>query len=92
MTNENIVKRLRDASERMLDMNLPLSAHLMQEAADEIEYLRQRCEQIDQERQERSEFIRNRVADKSTMLKGGYHARRICLEAAKYLQDKEGEQ
>jgi len=54
MSSENIVKRLRDASERMLDMNLPLSAHLMQEAADEIEYLRKRCEQIDQERQERS--------------------------------------
>ena len=49
MNTENIVKRLNDASQRMLDMNLPLSAHLMQEAADEIEYLRQRCEQIDQE-------------------------------------------
>lgn len=50
--SENIVKRLQDASQRMLDLNLPLSAHLMQEAADEIEYLRQRCEQIDQEYRE----------------------------------------
>lgn len=58
MTNENIVKRLRDASERMLDMNLPLSAHLMQEAADEIEYLRQRCEQIDQEWRQTVENLR----------------------------------
>jgi uncharacterized protein with PhoU and TrkA domain len=46
MTNENIVKRLRDASERMLDLNLPLSGHLMQEAADEIERLQQKVEDI----------------------------------------------
>ena len=49
MTTENIVKRLNDASQRLLQNNLPACAHLMQEAADEIEYLRQRCEQIDQE-------------------------------------------
>lgn len=48
-TDGNIVKRLNEASQRMLDLNLPLSAHLMQEAGDEIEYLRQRCEQIDQQ-------------------------------------------
>lgn len=58
MNTENIVKRLNDASQRMLDMNLPLSAHLMQEAADEIEYLRQRCEQIDQEWRQTVENLR----------------------------------
>jgi hypothetical protein len=45
----NIVKRLNEASQRMLDLNLPVSASLMQEASGEIEYLRQRCEQIDHE-------------------------------------------
>lgn len=30
-------------------------------------------------------FISDRVADRSTMMKGGYHARRICLEAEKLL-------
>lgn len=34
------------------------------------------------------EFIQSRVADKKTMLRGGYHARRICLEAEKLLQDE----
>lgn len=50
---ENIIKRLRDTSQRMLDLHLPVTGHLMQEAADEIEYLRQRCEQIDNEWRQR---------------------------------------
>jgi hypothetical protein len=33
-------------------------------------------------------FIRDRVADRATMMKGGYHARRICLEAEKLLRDE----
>lgn len=34
------------------------------------------------------QFIRERVADRTTMMKGGYHARRICLEAEKILRDE----
>jgi len=54
MTNENIVKRLRDESDKAtLRVDDGLAA-VLNEAAAEIEYLRKRCEQIDQERQERS--------------------------------------
>ena len=47
MTNKNIVKRLRDEAERIRGDDR--HSFLLDEAADEIEYLRQRCEQIDQE-------------------------------------------
>ena len=45
---ENIVKRLRDEAESPY-LHHDAVAALHSEAADEIEYLRQRCEQIDQE-------------------------------------------
>lgn len=31
-------------------------------------------------------FINERVADRSTMMKGGYQARRICLEAERMIR------
>jgi predicted secreted protein len=49
MTNENIVKRLRDAGVCPALYSDHFWRQLLNEAADEIEYLRQRCEQIDQE-------------------------------------------
>lgn len=42
--NENVVNRLRDAADRFTAEGLVVTAHLMREAADEIEYLRDRCE------------------------------------------------
>ena len=45
----NIVERLRKASDRFVAEGLVITSHMMQEAADEIEYLRQRCEEIDNE-------------------------------------------
>ena len=53
MSNENIVKRLREEADSPY-LHHDAVADLHREAADEIEYLRQRCEQIAQERQERS--------------------------------------
>lgn len=53
MTNENIVKRLREWAEAASKDNRPKLAGDLNEAADEIEYLRQRCEEIDQERKQR---------------------------------------
>lgn len=47
--NENVVKRLHDAADRFTADGLVVTAHLMREAADEIEYLRDRCEAIDNE-------------------------------------------
>jgi len=49
MTNENIVERLRDIADSALKDGLAGVALTCQQAADEIEYLRQRCEEIDQE-------------------------------------------
>ncbi len=49
MTNENLVKRLRKWAESAKSDGFTMFASDLNEAADEIEYLRQRCEQIDQE-------------------------------------------
>lgn len=44
----DITERLRHSSETLLTMNAPIAAHLCQEAADEIEYLRQQREEAEQ--------------------------------------------
>lgn len=46
MSSENIVKRLRDEADKASLRVDDTLAKLLNEAADEIEYLRQRCEEI----------------------------------------------
>lgn len=67
----NLVQRLRE-------YNPYYAAHsyydgTVDEAADVIEKL--------------LSFVRDRVANRETMTKGGYHARRICLEAESLLKE-----
>jgi hypothetical protein len=79
MSNDPITTRLlREAERATLRMDDDLEA-VLREAAAEIERLRDRCDKAEC-------FIRNRAAD-NLLLKGGYHARRICLEAEKFLKD-----
>ncbi len=81
MSNDPITTRLlREAERATLRIDDDLAA-VLREAAEEIERLRERCDKAEC-------FILNRVADK-LLLKGGYHARRIYLEAEKFLKDME---
>lgn len=49
MSSENIVKRLREEADKATLRVDDTLAAVLNEAAEEIERLRQRCEQIDQE-------------------------------------------
>ena len=66
MTQENIVKRLHDASYSHATTTGDIwLVSLLNEAAGEIEYLRQRCEQIDHEWREsrRSDAIIRKIME-----------------------------
>jgi len=54
-----------------------------------IDDLFAKVDRLERENLKLRAFIRDRVADRSVMLtrKSGYHARRICLEAEKILQE-----
>lgn len=57
---ENIVKRLRESAQQSGLMGDAWQAALLHEAADEIEYLRDRCEQLDMDLKEFSHVARNK--------------------------------
>ncbi len=83
------VKELERENKRVIDDLAQFNAQLLDKSRDRIDALTAENAKLRELLRELEQFIRERVADRSTMCVkrgGGYHSRRICLEAEKLLE------